>query len=174
MVVCSALMVKAGRLHVALSYPSTPCPRQTLPSSVWKSLQSCRRRQRPPLMLALLALTLPGLHMLRMPGDLPAEDGAAGAHGVSHRGNALQGQARLVPGHGLGGGGIWHLSLEACLCCPSSDSISVDRASVDSLTCSACLWAWYRWPLLESAFSRSARGRPLFTMQGTDGGLCCS
>lgn len=39
MVVCSALMVKAGRLHVALSYPSIPYPRQTLPSSVWKPLQ---------------------------------------------------------------------------------------------------------------------------------------
>lgn len=38
-VVCSALMVKAGRLHVALSYPSIPYPRQTLPSSVWKPLQ---------------------------------------------------------------------------------------------------------------------------------------
>ncbi|XP_051027508.1 telomere zinc finger-associated protein isoform X2 [Acomys russatus] len=38
-VVCSALMVKAGRLHVALSHPSTPCPGQTLPSSVWKPLQ---------------------------------------------------------------------------------------------------------------------------------------
>ena len=28
--------------------------------------------------------------MLRMPGDLPTEDGAALAHGVSHRGDALQ------------------------------------------------------------------------------------
>lgn len=35
---CS-VMVKAGRLHVALSYPSIPYPRQTLPSSVWKPLQ---------------------------------------------------------------------------------------------------------------------------------------
>lgn len=38
--------------------------------------------------------------MLRMPGDLPPEDGAAGAHGVSHRGDALQGQACLFQGHG--------------------------------------------------------------------------
>lgn len=44
--------------------------------------------------------------MLRMPGDLPPEDGAAGAHGVSHRGDALQGQAHLSQGHGLWGEGV--------------------------------------------------------------------
>ncbi|XP_059997563.1 telomere zinc finger-associated protein isoform X2 [Lagenorhynchus albirostris] len=38
-----------------------------------------------------------GLHVLRVPGDIPPEDGAAGAHGVPHGGDALQGQARLVP-----------------------------------------------------------------------------
>lgn len=31
-----------------------------------------------------------GLHMLRVPGDISPEDGAAGAHGVTHWGNALQ------------------------------------------------------------------------------------
>lgn len=36
---CSAPVVKAGRSHVALSYPSNPRPRQTLPGSVWKPLQ---------------------------------------------------------------------------------------------------------------------------------------
>lgn len=35
--------------------------------------------------------------MLRVPGDLPPEDGAADAHGVPHGGDALQGQARPVP-----------------------------------------------------------------------------
>ena len=40
---------------------------------------------------------LPGLHVLCVPGDVPPEDGAAGAHGVPHGGDALQGQARPVP-----------------------------------------------------------------------------
>lgn len=35
--------------------------------------------------------------MLRVPGDLPPEDGAADAHGVPHGGDALQGQAWPVP-----------------------------------------------------------------------------
>lgn len=35
--------------------------------------------------------------MLRVPGDLPPEDGAATAHGVPHRGDALQGLAWSVP-----------------------------------------------------------------------------
>lgn len=38
--------------------------------------------------------------MLRVPGDVPPEDGAAGAHGVPHGGDALQGQARPVPNAG--------------------------------------------------------------------------
>ncbi|XP_029086123.1 telomere zinc finger-associated protein isoform X2 [Monodon monoceros] len=38
-----------------------------------------------------------GLHVLRVPGDIPPEDGAAAAHGVSHGGDALQGQVWLVP-----------------------------------------------------------------------------
>lgn len=36
--------------------------------------------------------------MLRVPGDLPPEDGAAGAHGVAHGGDALQGQAQGFAG----------------------------------------------------------------------------
>lgn len=83
--------------------PASPTPGRHFPAACGSPCRGCRRRQRPSLMLALLALTLPGLHVLRVPGDLPPEDGAAGAHGVSHRGNALQGQARWCQGHGLGG-----------------------------------------------------------------------
>lgn len=35
---------------------------------------------------------LPGLLMLRVPGALPAQDGAAGSHGVAHGRDAVQGQ----------------------------------------------------------------------------------
>lgn len=42
--------------------------------------------------------------MLRVPGDIPPEDGAAGAHGVTHWGNALQGRSagpRVTGGMGM-------------------------------------------------------------------------
>lgn len=42
--------------------------------------------------------------MLRVPGDVPPEDGAAGAHGVTHWGNALQGRPavpRVTRGIGM-------------------------------------------------------------------------
>ena len=42
--------------------------------------------------------------MLRVPGDIPPEDGAAGAHGVTYWGNALQGRSagpRVTGGMGM-------------------------------------------------------------------------
>lgn len=43
--------------------------------------------------------------MLRVPGDIPPEDGAAGAHGVTHWRNALQG--RPAGPRVTGGMGLW-------------------------------------------------------------------
>lgn len=41
--------------------------------------------------------SLTGVHVLGLPGGVQAADGAAAAHGVTHRGDAVQGQQGLHP-----------------------------------------------------------------------------
>lgn len=41
--------------------------------------------------------SLTGVHVLGLPGGVQAADGAAAAHGVTHWGDAIQGQQRLHP-----------------------------------------------------------------------------
>lgn len=46
---------------------------------------------------ANITLSLTGVHMLGLPRGVQAADGAAAAHGVTHRGDAIQGQQGLHP-----------------------------------------------------------------------------
>lgn len=88
--------VRASRLPGALSHPSSP-PQADSSQQQVEAGPRLRGQAGAPLMPACSPLTPPGLHVLRVPGDLPPEDGASGPRSVPHGGDALQGQARPVP-----------------------------------------------------------------------------